>query len=59
MQWATPEPLLPVGRRPGRPSARTKRQLMGGTRRRTRVGAPWWDIPECDGSWSATYAVPA
>ncbi|MGC4815680.1 IS5 family transposase [Micromonospora sp. DT228] len=57
VHWAALEPLLPVGRRPGRPSAWTKRQLIDGIRWRTRVGAPWRDIPECYGSWSAAYAV--
>ncbi|WP_375734845.1 IS5 family transposase [Polymorphospora lycopeni] len=57
VQWAALEPLLPVGRRPGRPSAWTKRQLIDGIRWRTRVGAPWRDIPECYGSWAAVYAV--
>ncbi|GAB3958155.1 hypothetical protein GCM10027614_75120 [Micromonospora vulcania] len=57
VRWAALEPLLPVGRRPGRPSAWTKRQLIDGIRWRIRVGAPWRDIPECYGSWSAAYAV--
>ena len=56
-QWAALEPLLPVGRRPGRPPAWTKRQLIDGIRWRTRVGAPWRDVPECYGSWSAAYAL--
>jgi transposase len=56
-QWAALEPLLPVGRRPGRPPAWTKRQLIDGIRWRTRVGAPWRDVPECYGSWAAAYAV--
>lgn len=57
VQWAALEPLLPVGRRPGRPPTWTKRQLIDGIRWRTRVGAPWRDIPECYGSWSAAYGV--
>jgi transposase len=56
-QWAVLEPLLPVGRRPGRPSEWTKRQLIDGIRWRTRVGAPWRDVPERYGSWSAVYAL--
>ncbi|MGS2620195.1 IS5 family transposase [Micromonospora sp. LZ34] len=56
-QWAALEPLLPAGRRPGRPPAWTKRQLIDGIRWRTRVGAPWRDVPECYGSWAAAYAV--
>ncbi|WP_438819689.1 IS5 family transposase [Micromonospora globispora] len=56
-QWAALEPLLPVGRRPGRPPTWTKRQLIDGIRWRTRVGAPWRDVPECYGSWAAAYAL--
>nr|WP_245718633.1 IS5 family transposase [Micromonospora rhizosphaerae] len=56
-QWAAVEPLLPVGRRPGRPPTWTKRQLIDGIRWRTRVGAPWRDVPECYGSWAAAYAL--
>ncbi|MEU8429363.1 IS5/IS1182 family transposase, partial [Micromonospora sp. NPDC048887] len=32
VQWAALEPLLPAGRRPGRPSTWTKRQLIDGIR---------------------------
>ena len=56
-QWARLEPLLPVPRRSGRPSAWTKRQLIDGIRWRVRVGAPWRDVPECYGSWQAVYAL--
>jgi transposase len=56
-QWAVLEPLLPLGRRPGRPSQWTKRQLIDGIRWRVRAGAPWRDIPACYGSWSAVYAL--
>ena len=56
-QWAALEPLLPVGRRPGRPPTWTKRQLIDGIRWRIRVGAPWRDVPECYGSWAAAYAL--
>nr|WP_308285899.1 IS5 family transposase [Actinoplanes hulinensis] len=56
-QWAALEPLLPAGRRPGRPSQWTKRQLIDGIRWRVRVGAPWRDIPGVYGSWSAVHAL--
>ncbi|OLT14854.1 IS5 family transposase, partial [Actinomadura sp. CNU-125] len=56
-QWARLEPLLPVPRRPGRPSRWTKRQLIDGIRWRTRVGAPWRDVPECYGSWRSVYSL--
>lgn len=56
-QWAVLEPLLPVARRPGRPSRWTTRQLINGIRWRIRVGAPWRDVPVEYGSWSAVYAL--
>jgi transposase len=56
-QWAVLESLLPAGGKPGRPSAWTKRQLIDGIRWRTRVGAPWRDVPDRYGSWSAVYAL--
>ncbi|MET8268822.1 IS5 family transposase [Micromonospora arida] len=56
-EWVALEPLLPVGRRPGRPSTWTKRQLIDGIRWRTRVGAPWRDVPEYYGSWAAAYGL--
>lgn len=56
-QWVALEPLLPPGRRPGRPSMWTKRQLIDGIRWRIRVGGPWRDVPECYGSWAAAYAL--
>jgi transposase len=56
-QWGHLEPLLPVAKRPGRPSQWTKRQLIDGIRWRTRAGAPWRDVPECYGSWQAVYSL--
>lgn len=56
-EWVALEPLLPAGRRPGRPSTWTKRQLIDGIRWRTRVGAPWRDVPERYGSWAAAYGL--
>ncbi|WP_372490953.1 transposase [Actinomadura terrae] len=50
-------PLLPVARRPGRPSKWTKRQLIDGIHWRVRTGAPWRDVPECYGSWPAVYGL--
>ena len=44
-QWAVLEPLLPRGRKPGRPVKWTKRQLIDGIRWRVRAGAPWRDVP--------------
>jgi transposase len=56
-QWAVLAPLLPAPKRSGRPSKWTKRQLINGIRWRVRVGAPWRDVPERYGSWSAAYAL--
>jgi transposase len=56
-QWAVLAPLLPAGKRPGRPSAWSRRQLIDGIRWRVRVGAPWRDVPACYGSWQAVYAL--
>jgi transposase len=56
-QWATLEPLLPAPKRPGRPPVWSRRQLIDGMRWRTRVGAPWRDVPPQYGSWSAVYAL--
>lgn len=56
-QWERLEPLLPAGRRPGRPSQWTKRQLIDGIRWRVRVGSPWRDVPDCYGSWQAVYSL--
>ena len=44
-QWAVLEPLLPRGKKPGRPPKWTKRQLIDGIRWRVRAGAPWRDVP--------------
>jgi transposase len=56
-QWAALVPLLPAGKKPGRPSKWTKRQLIDGIRWRARAGAPWRDVPECYGSWQAVYGL--
>src|SRR5689334_20575804 len=57
VQWAVLAALLPAPKRSGRPSKWTKRQLIDGIRWRVRVGAPWRDVPERYGSWSAVYAL--
>jgi transposase len=45
-QWAVLEPLLPKGKKPGRPPKWSKRQLIDGIRWRVRVGSPWRDVPQ-------------
>ncbi|WP_443056554.1 IS5 family transposase [Streptomyces sp. MUM 178J] len=54
-QWARLEPLLPRGRKPGRPPIWTRRQLIDGIRFRTRTGVPWRDVPERYGPWARSY----
>jgi transposase len=56
-QWAVLEPLLPVGKKPGRPPKWTKRQLIDGIRWRTRTGAPWRDVPARYGEWETVYGL--
>jgi transposase len=56
-QWAILAPLLPVGRKPGRPRRWTLRQLIDGIRFRIRTGCPWRDVPERYGSWQSIYGL--
>jgi len=56
-QWAVLEPLLPLGKKPGRPPTWTKRQLIDGIRWRIRAGAPWRDVPPAYGSWQTVYGL--
>nr|WP_280493685.1 IS5 family transposase [Nocardia asiatica] len=56
-QWARLEPLLPRGKKAGRPPKWTKRQLIDGIRWRTRAGVPWRDVPAEYGSWQAVYGL--
>jgi transposase len=56
-QWAVLEPLLPRGKKPGRPPVRSKRKLIDGIRFRTRTGIPWRDLPERYGPWQTVYTL--
>jgi transposase len=56
-RWAILELLLRKGTKSGRPPKWTKRQLIDGTRWRTRVGAPWRDVPTCYGPWQTVYGL--
>ncbi|PZF82596.1 IS5 family transposase [Micromonospora deserti] len=56
-QWARLEPLLPRGKKPGRPPKWSKRQLINGIRWRVRAGSPWRDVPECYGPWQTIYGL--
>ena len=54
-QWVVLEPLLPKGKKPGRPPIWTRRQLIDGIRFRVRTGIPWRDMPEEYGPWGRAY----
>jgi transposase len=56
-QWAVLEPLLPVGKKVGRPPKWTKRQLIDGIRFRVRTGVPWRDLPARYGPWPTVYGL--
>jgi len=58
-QWAVLEPLLPRGKKSGRPPKWTRRQLIDGIRWRVRAGTPWRDVPACYGPWEACMACSA
>lgn len=56
-QWAVLEPLLPRGKKPGRPPVWSRRQLIDGIRWRVRTGAPWRDVPARYGPWQLVYGL--
>ncbi|MDV2475286.1 IS5 family transposase [Rhodococcus zopfii] len=56
-QWARLAPLLPRGKKSGRPPKWTKRQLIDGIRWRIRVGAPWREVPPRYGRWQTVYGL--
>ena len=56
-QWARLEPLLPKGKKSGRPPTWSKRQLINGIRWRTRTGGPWRDVPARYGPWQTVYGL--
>jgi transposase len=56
-QWAALEPLLPRGKKSGRPPKWSKRRLIDGIRWRTRVGSPWRDVPARYGPWPTVYGL--
>lgn len=50
-QWAKLEPLLPKGKKPGRPPVHSRRLLIDGIRFRVRAGVQWRDLPAAE--WDA------
>ncbi|MEV7499155.1 transposase [Streptomyces sp. NPDC093018] len=49
------EPLLPKGKKSGRPPTWSRRQLIDGIHFRVRTGIPWRDLPAEYGPWSRAY----
>ena len=56
-QWAKLEPLLPKGKKSGRPPKHSKRQLIDGIRFRVRTGVQWRDLPARYGPWQTVYGL--
>ncbi|WP_168588780.1 IS5 family transposase [Saccharopolyspora sp. ASAGF58] len=56
-QWAKLEPLLPRGKKSGRPPKHPKRQLINGIRFRVRTGVQWRDLPDRYGPWQTVYGL--
>lgn len=56
-QWAKLEPLLPGGKKSGRPPKHSKRQLVNGIRFRVRTGVQWRDLPDRYGPWQTVYGL--
>ncbi len=56
-EWSALEPLLPAGKKAGRPPKWARRQLIDGIRWRIRAGAPWRDVPPCYGPWQSVYGL--
>lgn len=56
-QWVKLEPLLPKGKKSGRPPTHPKRQLIDGIRFRVRTGVQWRDLPERYGPWQTVYGL--
>ena len=54
--WAVLEPLLPKGKKPGRPPKWSRRQRIDGIRWRIRTGTPWRDVPDY-GHWRSVYGL--
>jgi transposase len=56
-QWSVLEPLLPRGKKAGRPPTWARRQLINGIRWRARTGSPWRDVPLQYGPWQSVYGL--
>jgi len=56
-EWRVLEPLLPKGKKAGRPPKHPRRRLIDGIRWRTRAGSPWRDVPPEYGPWQSVYGL--
>ncbi|MEK6443852.1 transposase [Pseudonocardia sp. T1-2H] len=56
-QWRILESLLLAPTGSGRPRKWPRRTLIDGIRWRTRVGAPWRDVPERYEHWQSIYGL--
>jgi transposase len=54
-EWNVLEPLLPKGKKPGRPPKHPRRRLIDAIRWRARAGSPWRDVPPEYGPWQSAY----
>jgi transposase len=57
VQWAALEPLLPKGKKPGRPPKWSKRQLIDGIRWRIRVAFPMAGRTRLLRPWQTVYGL--
>jgi transposase len=56
-QWVKLEPLLPRGKKSGRPPRHPRRQLIDGIQFRVRTGVQWRDLPARYGPWQTVYGL--
>ena len=56
-EWSVLEPLLPAGKKAGRPPKWARRRLIDGIRWRIRAGSPWRDVPPEYGPWQSVYGL--
>jgi transposase len=56
-EWRVLEPLLPKGKKAGRPPKHPRRRLIDGIRWRVRAGSPWRDVPPEYGPWQSVYGL--
>ncbi|MFD3919986.1 transposase [Streptomyces sp. NPDC058595] len=57
-QWAVPEPLLPKGKKSGRPPMWSRRRLIDAYASGSAPVTPWRDVPERYGPWAGVRPVP-